>query len=143
MKIVDAFAAAFYQLCLDLQFKNGTTPTIFYRFCAYQRRLTGSLSLSNNSRFVLHGICATTRCTISSSGQHSANFRIYLMFLGEKPDISGKASFKSFAIRSMTFAPQPSSSCFLLLPFQYSNKDRSYLNWRLIQLSIVAAGFRS
>ena len=64
-------------------------------FCAYHIRLFWSASLSNKEILLLHGICATTRCTISKSGQHSANFRIYLIFLGENPDISGKASFKS------------------------------------------------
>ena len=64
-------------------------------FCAYHIRLFWSASLSNKEILLLQGICATTSCTISKSGQHSANFRIYLIFLGENPDISGKASFKS------------------------------------------------
>ena len=40
--------------------------------------------------------------------QHS--FRIYLRLRAENPALSGKAAFKSFARRSITFAPHPNTA---------------------------------
>ncbi len=72
--------------------------------------------------FVRQGIYATTRCTISKSGQHSANLRMYLIFLGEKPDMSGNASFKR------PILPFPVSLIWLFL---YFNTNKSCLNSHL------------
>ena len=84
--------------------------------------------------FVRHGICATTRCTISKSGQLSANFLIYFMFIGEKPNIFEKASFNLLTIRSMIFVPQPSSSCFFRIPLPIFPLEKSlYLYYTLLQ----------
>ena len=56
---------------------------------AYHSRDFTSRSRSKRAMFWRHGNCATTRCTISPSGQAAANARIYLRLRGEKPFMSG------------------------------------------------------
>lgn len=78
---------------------------------AYARRSVDAFRRSSNTRLWPQGNCAATCCTISASGQASANARMYLRLRGEKPFISGKAVRRSFANRSITLAPQPCSAC--------------------------------
>ncbi|SPE59256.1 hypothetical protein SBV1_3070003 [Verrucomicrobia bacterium] len=56
-------------------------------------------------RDVLCQIRLRSACTSASSGQASANARVYFKLRGENPFISGNAPLRSAAIRSITFAP--------------------------------------
>ena len=51
----------------------------------YQMRSSDVSSLSRIARLWYHVICASTACTIDSSGQPSANARMYFSFRGESP----------------------------------------------------------
>src|SRR4051794_28090007 len=51
----------------------------------YQSRSVGSLSLSRRVHRWNQGNLCSSCCTNSGSGHASANLRIYLRFLGEKP----------------------------------------------------------
>jgi len=74
---------------------------------AYQRRVSVSARRSIKATLWYQVNCASGACTIARSGQAAANARLYFRFRGENPFMSGKASPRSRARRSMTFAPQP------------------------------------
>ena len=78
---------------------------------AYQRRSAESSSFSNSAMWWYQGIRARGSCTIARSGHAAAKALMYLRLRGEKPFMSGKASRRSEASRSITFAPQPARSC--------------------------------
>lgn len=140
-KIIHTSSRTLHETALYMQFQYITAPAIFYLFYVHTRYgFPQNQVYPVTSDWVLHGNCATTCCTISKSGQLSANFRIYLMFRGEKPDISGNASFKSLDIRSLTFVPQP-SSCFSEWLCQCSSKGRSCWSLHLTRQKSAAFEF--
>ena len=75
---------------------------------AYHNRSPAPRTFSSKAMLWPQGICATTCCTTSRSGQAAAKARMYFRFRGENPRMSGNAPLKSCASRSMVPAPHPS-----------------------------------
>src|SRR5579863_2557467 len=74
-------------------------------------RSSDVVSFSRMATLWYQVICASTACTIGSSGHASAKARMYFRLRGENPFMSGKDRFRSVARRSITFAPHFSRSC--------------------------------
>src|SRR5580692_8974940 len=74
-------------------------------------RSSDFVSFSRMATLWYQVICASTACTIGSSGHASAKARMYFRLRGENPFMSGKDRFRSVARRSITFAPYFSRSC--------------------------------
>ena len=75
-------------------------------WAAYHSRSMGCALVSRVTMWN-QGNWAAGCCPNWMSGQCSAKYRMYLRLLLEKPFMSGKADFRSSAMRSMILVPQP------------------------------------